>query len=368
MTSPRALFSPIKVGTSTLTHRVVLAPLTRFRAIPEAVPTDLQVEYYKQRASEGGLLVTEATFISRLAGGYPQAPGIYNKEQIEGWKKVTSAVHSKGGVIFLQLWHIGRVGSKYLNPNQEQVVSASDIPCPGKTMQGGEYEVPHALTVDEIKSIVDEYAQAAKNAIEARFDGVEIHGANGYLVDQFLNSSSNNRTDAYGGSVENRSRFALEVIDAVAEAVGEERTAIRLSPGGAFQGIMATENVEENWGYLVKELQQKRPELAYLHLIESRADSLDPQKKNTEDTLESYRKLWKGPFITAGGFSTSLEFADEIAEKTGNLVSYGRAFIANPDLPERLRNGWELNPYDRNTFYSHEAEGYTDYPFYNEKK
>ncbi|KAL7316673.1 hypothetical protein PS15m_005745 [Mucor circinelloides] len=365
--SSQALFSPVKVGTNTLKHRVVLAPLTRFRATPEAVPTDLQAKYYEQRASDGGLLVTEATFISRLAGAYPQAPGIYNKEQIEGWKKTTSAVHAKGGVIFLQLWHIGRVGSKYLNPNQEQVVGASDIPCPGKTMQGNDYEVPRALTIDEIKSLVGEYAQAAKNAIEAGFDGVEIHGANGYLIDQFINNSSNNRTDIYGGSAENRGRFALEIVDAVVAAVGEERTAIRFSPGGSFQG-MATDNVEETWGYLVSELQKNHPGLAYLHLIESRSNFFLPDHKNTIDTLESYRQVWKGPFITAGGFSTSLEFGNEIAEKTGDLVAYGRAFIANPDLPERLRNGWELNPYNRDTFYTHDAEGYTDYPFYNEKK
>ncbi|CAO3646952.1 unnamed protein product [Mucor fragilis] len=367
MSSSQALFSPIKVGTNTLKHRVVLAPMTRFRATLEAVPTDLQAKYYEQRASDGGLLVSEATFISRLAGGYPQIPGIYNKTQIEGWKKATSAVHAKGGIFFLQLGHVGRVGSKYLNPNQEQVVGASDIPCPGKSLTGADNEVPRALTIEEIKSIVNDYAQAAKNAIEAGFDGVEIHGANGFLVDQFINNSSNNRTDIYGGSVENRGRFALEVVNAVASAVGEERTAIRFSPGGAFQG-MSSDNVEETWGYLVSELQKSHSGLAYLHFIESRADIEASNQNNTVDTLESYRKIWKGPFITAGGFSTSLEFGNEIAEKTGGLVAYGRAFVANPDLPERLRNGWELNPYDRDTFYSHDAEGYTDYPFYNEKK
>ncbi|KAL9536853.1 hypothetical protein MBANPS3_012312 [Mucor bainieri] len=323
--SSKALFSPIKVGTNTLKHRVVLAPLTRFRATPEAVPTDLQAKYYEQRASNGGLLVTEATFISRLAGAYPQAPGIYNQAQIDGWKKITSAVHAKGGVFFFQLWHIGRVGSKYLNPNQEQVVSASDIPSPGKALTGADHEIPRALTIDEIKSIVGEYAQAAKNAIEAGFDGVEIHGANATTVLTF--------------------------------AVDLPRTV-----------VMASDNVEETWGYLVSELQKNHPKLAYLHLIESRADLQTLDHKNTVDTLESYRKIWKGPFITAGGFSTSLEFGNEIAEKTGDLVAYGRAFIANPDLPERLRNGWELNPYNRDDFYSHGAEGYTDYPFYNEKK
>ncbi|GAN03885.1 NADH flavin oxidoreductase/NADH oxidase [Mucor ambiguus] len=362
--SSQALFSPIKIGANTLKHRVVLPPLTRLRATPEHVPSDLQVEYYTQRATDGGLMITEGTMISPTAGAYPQIPGIFNKEQIEGWRRVTSAVHAKGAVIFQQIWHIGRVGSKYLNPNHEPSVGPSATPCPGKTMQGTDYEVPHALTVDEIKVIVGDYAQAAKNAIEAGFDGVEIHGANGYLVDQFINTSSNKRTDNYGGSAENRGRFALEVVDAVAAAVGEDRTAIRFSPGGAFQG-MATENIEETWGYLTSELQKNHPGLAYLHMVEGRTNFNDADQMNTTDILESYRQVWKGPFITAGGFSTSLEFGNEIAEKTGNLIAYGRAFVANPDLPERLRNGWELNPYHRDTFYTHEAEGYTDYPFYN---
>lgn len=207
--SSQALFSPIKVGAQTLKHRIVLAPLTRFRATLDHIPTDLQVEYYGQRASEGGLLITEGTAITRLAGAYPRVPGIYNKEQIEAWKKVTSAVHAKGGVIFTQLWHIGRAGSKDRNPNQEQVVGPSAIPCPGKDFTGGDYELPRALTIDEIKALVNDYAQAAKNAVKAGFDGVELHGANGYLIDQFINSSSNQRTDIYGGSSENRARFAL---------------------------------------------------------------------------------------------------------------------------------------------------------------
>ncbi|KAL9550716.1 hypothetical protein MBANPS3_004608 [Mucor bainieri] len=346
----QALFSPIKIGAHTLKHRVVLPPLTRLRATPEAVPTDLQAEYYEQRATDGGLMIAEATFISRLAGAYPQAPGIYNKEQIEGWKKVTSAVHAKGAVIFLQLWHVGRVGSKQLNPNQEQVVSASDIPCPGDSLTGYPHEVPRALSIDEIKSIVGEYAQAAKNGIEAGFDGIEVHAANGYLVDQFINDSSNSRTDIYGGSVENRGRFALEIVDAIAAAVGEERTAIRFSPGLPTQG-MATNNVEETWGYLASELQKNHPGLAYLHMIEGRTNHNDSSQVNTTDILGSYRQIWKGPFISAGGFSTSLEFGHEIAEQTGDLLAYGRAFVANPDLPERLRNGWELNRYDRDTFY-----------------
>ncbi|KAL7313718.1 hypothetical protein PS15m_007425 [Mucor circinelloides] len=365
--SSQALFSPIKVGTNTLKHRVVLAPMTRFRATLDHIPTDVQVEYYKQRASDGGLLITEGTAISRLAGAYPRVPGIYNTEQIEGWKKVTSAVHAKGGLIFVQLWHIGRAGSKDRNPNQEQVVGPSDIPCLGKDFTGSDYEQPRALTVDEIKAVIDDFAQAAKNAIEAGFDGVELHGANGFLIDQFINSSSNQRTDIYGGSSENRARFALEVVDAVVQAVGAERTAIRFSPGSDFQG-MGDDNAEKTWGYLTTELQKNHPDLAYLHMIESRSSIFADSQTGLVDTLEPYRKLFKGPFITAGGLSNAQEFAEEIAEKTGDLIAYGRAFIANPDLPERLRNGWELNPYDRNTFYTNEVEGFTDYPFYNSEK
>jgi 2,4-dienoyl-CoA reductase-like NADH-dependent reductase (Old Yellow Enzyme family) len=363
--STKAIFTPIKIGNHLLKHRVVLAPLTRFRADPEAVPTDLQVEYYKQRASEGGLLITEATFIDRLAGGYPRAPGIYNKSQISEWKKVTEAVHSKGGLIYCQLWHIGRAGSKYLNPNQEEVVSASSVAITGKNMAGGDYEVPHALEIDEIKAIIEQYRQAALNAIEAGFDGVEVHSANGYLLDQFINTSSNKRTDIYGGSIENRTRFSLEALEAIVQAVGAERTAIRFSPGGAFQD-MADETVVDTWSHLTSEIQKKHPNLAYLHFIEARAN-IHGDGASTADSLEPYRQIWKGPFIASSGFSTATEHAIDVAEKTGNLIAFGRSFIANPDLPERLRNGWELNKYNRNTFYTNDAEGYTDYPFYDAK-
>ncbi|GAA5812737.1 hypothetical protein MFLAVUS_006195 [Mucor flavus] len=363
--STRAIFSPIKVGKNLLQHRVVLAPLTRFRATTEAVPTDLLVEYYKQRSSEGGLLITEATFIDRLAGAYPQAPGIYTQEQIEEWKKVTSAVHEKKATIFLQLWHIGRAGSKFLNPNQEQIVSASDIAITSPSSTGGEHEVPRALEIEEIKDIVKQYARAAKNSIEAGFDGVEIHGANGYLIDQFINTSSNKRTDIYGGSIENRTRFAREVIDAVVEAISAEKTAIRFSPGGAFQD-MKDDTVVETWSYLTSEIQKNHPQLSYLHFVEARGDMMG-ESVNTVDTLVPYRQIWKGPFITASGFSNATQEAIDLAEKTGDLIAFGRAFIANPDLPERLRNGWELNKYDRTTFYNHDAVGYTDYPFYDTK-
>jgi 2,4-dienoyl-CoA reductase-like NADH-dependent reductase (Old Yellow Enzyme family) len=351
--APKA-FLPIKVGRNQLEHRIVLAPLTRFRATTEAVPTDLLVDYYQQRASPGGLLVSEATFISPLAGSYRQAPGIYTKEQIEQWKKVTTAVHNKGGVIFLQLWHLGRASRKH-------VVSASAIPMPG----AGNI-TPRALEVQEIKDLVQTYRQAALNAIEAGFDGVEIHNANGYLLDQFVNSGSNKRMDVYGGSIENRCRFSLEVVDAITEAIGEDRTAIRFSPNGGVQG-MQDDTPVETWSYLISQLQKNHPNMSYIHLIEARSDFNVDGMVNTVDTLGPYREIWKGPLITAGGFSNAVEHAVALAERTGNLISFGRAFIANPDLPERIRNQFTFNKYNRKTFYTHDAIGYTDYPFYGEK-
>lgn len=365
--SSKALFSPIKVGNNQLQHRVVLAPLTRYRAGFDGVPSDLQVEYYRQRASEGGLLITEGTLISRLAGGHPQAPGIYTKDQIEGWKKVTAAVHEKKGFIFLQLWHLGRAGTSVLFPNNEQVVSSTSVPIKDtKNYAGSQYEVPHALETKEVHDLVQVYRQAALNAIEAGFDGIEVHSANGYLLDQFINSNVNDRTDIYGGSVENRARFPLEVVDAIADAIGAEKTAIRFSPGTTYQD-MHDENPIETWGYITQQIQNKHPKLGYLHFIESRSVYREDGHVNSTDSLEPFRQLWKGPFVSASGHSTNIEHAIDLAEKTGSLIAFGRAFIANPDLPERIRHGWELNHYDRPTFYTHEAHGYIDYPFYNEK-
>lgn len=366
--SKEAIFSPIKVGNNLLQHRVVLAPLTRLRATTEAIPNDFLVEYYKQRTSAGGLLISEATLIDRLAGGFPKAPGIYTQEQIEGWKKVTSVVHEKKGAIFLQLWHNGRAGSKLLNPNQEEIVSASAIPITGTPVLGGEYEVPRALETDEIKTIVEQYKRAAVYAIEAGFDGVEIHSANGYLPDQFINSGSNKRTDIYGGSIENRCRFTIEIVDALVKAIGAERVAIRLSPGGSFQD-MQDDTVVETWSYLTNLLQQNYANLAYLHFIEARSDFFKDTNVPAPDTLKVYRQIWKGPFVTAGGFSNTTQHAINLAERTGDLIAFGRAFIANPDLPARLANGWKLNKYDRSSFYGgDDVLGYTDYPFYNETK
>lgn len=363
----QAISTPIKVGNNHLKHRVVLAPLTRLRATFDNIPTDLHVEYYKQRASDGGLLISEGTVIS-ASSVYPKIPGIYNKEQIEAWKKVTAAVHEKNGSIYLQIAHLGRAGLSKFDPEHKQIVSASAIAIPGKALTGDDFEVPRALEIDEIKEIVQQFRQAALNAVEAGFDGVEIHGANGFLVDQFINSSSNQRTDIYGGkSVENRARFPLEVIDAIVEAIGAERTAIRLSPGENHQDVH-DDNVVETWSHLVSEIKKHHPNLSYLHFIEARVDIFSEEKIAPKDTLEPYRQIWKGPFIVASGYSNAISESVELSEKTGDLIAFGRAFIANPDLPERIRNGWELNHYDRSTFYSDGPEGYTDYPFYNEAK
>ncbi|KAI8144054.1 hypothetical protein BJV82DRAFT_644186 [Fennellomyces sp. T-0311] len=368
MATTSKLFQPIKLGASQLKHRVVLAPMTRVRADTNRVPTDLLIKHYEQRATDGGLLITEGTLISPTSGGTPNVPGLYNEEQITGWKKVTDAVHAKGGIIYNQLWHQGRTTYSMLLPNNAKPVAPSAIAIPGKDMMMGgiDYEVPHALTVEEIASITQDYTQAAKNAIKAGFDGIEIHGATGYLVDQFLNTSSNARTDQYGGSIENRSRFGLELVESISKEIGEDRTSIRLSPFGGFQG-MKDDTPYETWGYFIEELQKRHPNLAYIHMVEPRTDLLGAGHAVTEDSLDPFRAKWSGAFISGGGYSYSQELAREVADSTGNLIAFGRTYTSNPDLVERLKNGWPLTPYDRSTFYTNHtgAQGYTDWANYD---
>jgi 2,4-dienoyl-CoA reductase-like NADH-dependent reductase (Old Yellow Enzyme family) len=364
MSSP-ALFEPIKVGTQELKHRVVLAPLTRMRADRSTIPNDMMQDYYAQRATPGGLLICEATNISRTSGSYVRVPGIYTKEQIAAWKKITDAVHAKGGIIYLQLWHIGRAAFAALNLNK-QSVSASGIPIGGMAAKNQPYETPRPLMVPEIKSIVQDYRQAALNAVEAGFDGVEIHSANGYLLDQFINTSSNRRTDSYGGSIENRCRFSLEVVDAVVGAIGAERTGIRFSPWSGFQD-MKDATPYDTWGYLTQKLQDTHPNLSFLHFVEPRSNFMINGNLETVDSLDHFRNIWKGPFIAAGGYTYDRKLAFDTAEKTGNLIAFGRTFIANPDLVDRLRNEWPLNHYNRKTFYGGNTKGYTDYPSYESK-
>jgi N-ethylmaleimide reductase len=353
------LFDPVKVGPITLPNRIVMAPMTRSRAGAGFVPTDLAVKYYAQRAS-AGLIVTEATQISPQGIGYVHTPGIYTKEQVAGWKKVTDAVHKAGGRIFLQLWHVGRISNRTLQPNNQLPVAPSAIAPEGQSMAIDysmvDYEAPRALETHEIAGIVEDYRQAAENAKEAGFDGVEIHGANGYLIDQFLRDGTNKRTDRYGGSVENRARFLVEVTEAVVGVWGAERVGMRLSPNGAFNS-MSDSNPRAIFGHVAKELE--RLNLAYLHFV--RANPGDNVPGGPIDA-DFFRPLFKNAIIAAGGF-TSKEQA-EAAVKNGNsdLVAFATLFISNPDLPARLKQNAHLTQADRATFYGGDAKGYTDYP------
>ncbi|KAI8886972.1 FMN-linked oxidoreductase [Backusella circina FSU 941] len=362
-----ALFTPVKLGAKELKHRVVLAPLTRMRSTTETnLPTDLMTEYYSQRATDGGLLISEGTIISENAGTYPSIPNIFTEQQIEGWKRVTDAVHAKGGIIYLQICHPGRAVSSVQRGGRPPL-SSSGIPIKGVNMAGAPYEVPLVITIPEIRQVIQEFKQAALNAIKAGFDGVEIHSANGFLLDEFINSTSNKRTDSYGGSIENRARFALEVVDAIVESIGEERTAIRFSPFGNYQD-MGDDTPYETWGHLVQMLQANHPHLSYLHFVDARGDLTSEKNNDTEYTLDPFRQQWKGAFVSAGAYTHDVPSAFDIAENKGDLIAFGRSFIANPDLVERLRHGWPLNKYDRNTFYTGGEVGYTDYPFYKEIK
>lgn len=349
-----------------MSHRVVMAPLTRLRSQqPGDIPTDLMAEYYSQRASEGGLLIAEATPISFAARGYLGAPGIYTDEQVTGWKKVTAAVHAKGGRIFLQLWHVGRQSHADL-ANGAAPVTASVVPYEGVayTAKGWVPVTPaRALNIDEIPSIIEQYHQAAERAKAAGFDGVEIHGANGYLPDQFLQDGSNKRTDAYGGPVENRARFLLEVTAAAVSVWGGDRVGVRIGPSGRWAG-MSDSNPEATFRYVAEQLNQFG--LAYLHIIEPRIKGSEAIEEGLAPVASQHlRRIFHGKIIAAGGFEPA-DAKAIIAAGDADLVAFGRHFIANPDLPKRIQFGLQFNPYDRTTFYGGDHRGYTDYPFYKE--
>jgi N-ethylmaleimide reductase len=358
------LFSPIRIGAIDLSRRVVLAPLTRMRAdMPGNVPGDLMSRYYEQRASEGGLMITEATFTSPAGNGGYASPGIFTDAQVVGWRKVVDAVHANGARILLQLWHVGRQSHVDLQPNGQAPVAPSAIqaevrallangPAPGS--------MPRAIELSEIPSLVDEFRTAAERARAAGFDGVEVHGANGYLIDQFLQDNSNRRTDAYGGSVENRTRFLLEVVEAVTSVWGSDRVGVRIGPSNKFGG-MGDSSPDVTFAYLARAL--ARFGLAYLHVIEPRVTGNVSEDDKPPIAAGLLRPLFGGPVIAAGGFNA--EGADAILT-TGDadLVAFGRDFLSNPDLPERMRRGLPLNPYDRTTFYYGGTKGYVDYPPY----
>jgi len=361
--SQDSLFAPFKLGPYDLKHRVVMAPLTRLRADKGDIPNDLMADYYGQRASDGGFIISEATPVTVTGRGYLGAPGIYDDAQIAGWKKITDAIHAKGGRIFMQLWHVGRTSHVDLTGGVAPV-TASVGPYNGvsKTSQGWLPASPaRALELNEIPGIVEAFRQGARRAKEAGFDGVEVHGANGYLLDQFLQDGSNKRTDAYGGSVENRARLLLDVVEAVASVFGGDHVGVRIGPSGTFND-MHDSDPHKTFGYVADAL--NRFGLAYLHVIEPRIKGSDEIGSDLQPVaVKELRKIFKGPIIAAGGFDGAGAEA-VIASGDADLVAFGRSFIANPDLPSRLKNHQPLNPYNRDTFYDGGTEGYIDYPAY----
>lgn len=353
----KSLFEPYALGPLTLSNRIVLAPLTRNRAGAGLVPSELAATYYSQRAS-AGLLISEATQISQQAQGYQDTPGIYTQAQIDGWRPVTDAVHAKGGRIFLQLWHVGRVSHVDLQENGAAPVAPSAIRAVTKTFVHDAFTAvsePRALRLDEIPGIVDDFRKAAANAIAAGFDGVEIHAANGYLLDQFLKDGANVRTDAYGGSIENRARLTLEVAAAVVKEIGAERTGIRISPASPSNGVSSSDP-QAQFNYLVAQLDALG--LVYLHVIEGTTGG--PRDEAPFD-FDALRRLFKRTYIANNGYDLELANA-RLAGGNADLFAFGRPFIANPDLVERLKTGAPLANPDRATMYGGGAAGYIDYP------
>ncbi|WP_354678059.1 alkene reductase [Cupriavidus plantarum] len=362
------LFTPVRVGPYEIAHRVVLAPLTRMRAEAGAVPGPLMAEYYAQRTSPGALLIGEATIAAPNGNGYLGAPGLYDDSQIAGWKQVTEAVHAKGGRIFLQLYHAGRQSNAEVQPAGSQPVGPSAIPHGGVayTRSGWVPNTPNrALEIDEIEALVESFREAARRGVEAGFDGVELHAANGYLFDQFLQDGSNKRTDRYGGSFENRARFLLDTTRAVISVWGSDKVAVRLGPSGSW-GDMSDSDPEGLFTYVAAELDKLG--LAYLHLIEPRiAGNIEDDSRDQQPVAAALmRRFFHGTIVAAGGF-TGASAEAIVAAGDADLVAFGRHFIANPDLPDRLRRNLPLNPYDRSTFFGGTAVGYTDYPFFTER-
>lgn len=345
------LFDKLTIGNIELSNRILYAPMTRSRANDEGVQPDFVAEYYGQRAT-AGLLITEATNVSAMAKGYVRTPGIYTDEQIASWRNVTERVHAEGGKVFLQIFHTGRIALPDLLPENAQPVAPSAVAAAGQNYTDAgmkDFVVPRPLETEEIKAIVKDFAAAARNGIEAGFDGVEIHGANGYLIQQFLSTNVNLRTDEYGGSVENRSRFLLEIVDAIVAEIGWERTGLRLSPGGEFNDIKESD-AEELYDYVIAELNKRK--LAYLHI-----GTFDQNR----DWHPIIRPKYDGIYLAGVGFDKE-RGERTLAEGGADAIVYGKLFLANPDLPERFRRDAPLNEWDESTFYTPGEKGYTDYP------
>lgn len=353
------LFTPFALGPITLRNRVVMAPMTRNRASADHIPTPIMAEYYAQRASLG-LIITEGTAPSADGAGYARIPGLYSQEQVEAWKPVTAAVHAAGGHIFAQLMHTGRASHTANLPDGARVVSSAVTPLPEPIWTDADGQqpatTPHALTEAEIATVVEEFATAARNAIAAGFDGIELHAANGYLIEQFLNANLNTRTDSYGGSAENRNRFALEVTKATSAAIGANRVGVRISPHGAFNAMGAFDGVDEQFTSLATELGKLG--VAYLHLVNHASMGAPALPAALPAQLKA---AFGGPFIASGGLDRAQADA-LLSSGAADLVAFGRPTLANPDFVARLESGAELNAPDFATFYTPGEKGYTDYP------
>lgn len=354
--------------------------MARCRAL-NGIPQNANVEYYAQRATPGGFLITEGTLISPTAHGFPHCPGIYTQDQIGAWKKVVDAVHAKGGIIFCQLWHVGRASNPVYQPTAEDgngaaPISSTDTPISTRwkillpNAEHGVYARPRRLSELEIPSVVDDYRQAAANAMKAGFDGVEIHGAHGYLIDQFLKDGINDRKDAYGGDVSHRCRFLVEILRSVCSDIGPDRVALRISP--AIDHIDATESDPMSLGLaVIEELNRRFPRLAYLHITHPRyvaSGNIVGSEEENKKMMRRWRDAYRGCFMASGGYTKELGMK-ALADNDADLVSYGRLFISNPDLVNRFKTDTDLNRYVRATFYTHDPIiGYTDYPFMEEEK
>lgn len=353
------LFESFQLGPYQLKSRVVMAPMTRGRAQANGTPNPIMAEYYAQRSS-AGLLITEGTFVSAQGVGWVNAPGIYTNEHMEAWKPVTQAVHDKGGRIFVQLWHMGRVSHPDFQADNALPVGPSAIAAKGEshTPQGKKsYVTPRALDTSELAGIVKDYAEAAKLAIAAGFDGIELHGANGYLIDQFIRDGSNRRTDEYGGSIENRWRFPLEVVDAVIDAIGAERTAIRFSPTGLYNDMGDSDPVA-SYTYGAQELAKRK--VVYIHVVEPVPGHM-MANPDAPEVASHIRAAYDGVVILNGGFLRETS-EEALGNERADAIAFGAVYLANPDLPERLQQNAPLNAPDFATFYTPGPKGYTDYP------
>ena len=356
------LYTSATLGSLVLQNHMVMAPMTRSRA-PGNIPNALMVDYYTQRGT-AGLIITEGVSPSPNGLGYPRIPGIFSTAQVEGWKAVTEAVHKKGAKIFLQIMHSGRISHPLNMPAGARVIAPSAVAASGEMYTDGEgmkpFPVPQAMTLEDIKATVAEYVQGAENAVAAGFDGIELHGANGYLLEQFIRPNSNLRTDSYGGSIENRARFVLEVVNAVTAAIGKERVGIRLSPFGVFNDMPLYDSMEEDYTWLAKQLNLSAP--AYIHLV----DHSSMGAPIVPDSMKAtFRNTFKGTLILSGGYDPRRAESD-LTEGKGDLIAIGMAFLANPDLVKRWKTGAALNAPDMDTLYTPGPKGYTDYPVLQE--